>query len=58
MEIYPFLCKIPFLKCWIQLSGRQKNYMPEICQNDQKVDYQGADDKGWTLVLINVNVGF
>ena len=40
--------------------------MPEICQNVQKVDYQGAEGKsffqifkwGWALVLINVNVGF
>ena len=27
-------------KNWIQLSCRLKNYMPEICLNVQKVDYQ------------------
>ena len=43
-----------------------KNYMPEICQNVEKVDYQGAESKdlfqifkwGWELVLIDENVGF
>ena len=62
-----FICKIPFLKNFgIQLSRRLKNYIPEICQNVQKVDYQGAEGKSicqifnlsWALVLINVNVGF
>ena len=40
--------------------------MPEICQNVQKLDYQGAEGKslfqifkwGWAFFLINVNVGF
>ena len=40
--------------------------MPEICQNVQKVDYQGAKGKsffqifkwGLALVLIYINVGF
>ena len=40
--------------------------MPEICENVQKVEWQGAAGKsffqifkwGWALVLINVNVGF
>ena len=40
--------------------------MPGICQNVQKVDYQGAEGKsffqifkwGWPFVLINVDVGF
>ena len=33
--------KIPFLKkIGIQLSRRLKNYVPEICLNVQKVDYQ------------------
>ena len=57
----------PFLKkIGIQLSCRLKNYMPENCQNVQKVDYQGAEGKNFlqtfklveALVLINVNVGF
>ena len=43
-----FICKIPFLKkFWIQLSRRLKNYMPEICQNIQKVDYEGAQGKSF-----------
>ena len=59
--------KNPFSKkTGIQFSCRLKNYMPEICQNVQKVDYKGAEGKnfvqifkwGWALVLINVNVGF
>ena len=38
----------PFLKQFcIQFSCRLKNYMPEICQNVQKVDYQGAEGKGF-----------
>ena len=49
-----------------QLSRGLKKYMPEICQNVQKVDYQRAEDKSffqivksvWTLFLINVNIGF
>ena len=40
--------------------------MPEICQNVQKVNYQGAEGKsifqnfkwGWVLVLITVNVRY
>ena len=40
--------------------------MPEICQNVQNVDYQGAEGKNlfqifkWdcALVLVNANVGF
>ena len=45
-----FTSKIPFLKIfWIQLSRRLKNSMPEICQNIQKVDYQGVEDKGFFL---------
>ena len=40
--------------------------MPKICQNVQKVDYEGAEGKsffqifkwGCALVVINVNVGF
>ena len=40
--------------------------MPNICQNVQNVDYQGAEGKGFfqifkwgcALALINVNVGF
>ena len=36
-----FMCKIPFLKkIGIQLSHRLKNYMPEICLNAQKIDFQ------------------
>ena len=43
-----------------------KNYMPKICQNVEKVDYQEAESKilfqifkwGWGLVLIDENVGF
>ena len=64
-----FVCKILFLKKNCQLSRRLKNYikcMPEICQNVQKVDYQGAEGKsffkifkcGWALVLIDVSVVF
>ena len=58
-------------KTEIQLSCRLRNYIPEICQNVQKVDNQGVEGKGffqifkwgWTLVLINVvlinvNAGF
>ena len=42
-------------------------YMLEICQNIQKVDYQGAEGVRiffqifkwvWALFLINVNIGF
>ena len=62
-----YICKIFFLiKFGIQLSRRMKNDMPEICQNVEKVDYQGAESKnlfqifkwGWGLVLIDENVGF
>ena len=50
----------------VQLSRGLKKYMTEICQNVQKVNYQGAEGKsffqivkwGWALVLINVNVSF
>ena len=57
------MCKISFLKkIGIQLSRRLKIYMLEICQNIQKVHYQGAEQEFfqflvWALVLINVNVG-
>ena len=56
-----FICKIPFFKNFgIQLSRKLNNYMLEICQNVQKVDYQGAECKtffhifkwGWALVLM------
>ena len=41
-----FICKISFLKKFrIELSRRLKNYMPEICQNVQKVVYQEAEVK-------------
>ena len=41
-----FICKISFLKKnGIQFYGRLKNYMPENCQNIQKVDYQEAEVK-------------
>ena len=41
-----YICKILFLKQFgIQLSRRMKNYMPEICQNVEKVDYQGVEVK-------------
>ena len=41
-----FICKIPFLKkIVIQLSCRLKNYIPEIRQNVQNVDYQKAQGK-------------
>ena len=47
-----FICKIPFLKkIEIQLSRRLKNYMPEICLNVQKVDYQGAEDNSFFQIL-------
>ena len=38
--------------------------MPEICQNVQKVDYQGVEGKSffqifkWSMDIININVGF
>ena len=50
-----FICKIPFLKkIEIQLSRRLKNYMPEICLNVQKVDYQGAEGKSFFQILNEV----
>ena len=43
-----FIYKIPFLqKSWIQPSRRLKKYMPEICENFQKVDYHGAESKSF-----------
>ena len=62
-----YICKIPFPKKFgSQISRWLKNYIPEICQNIEKVEYQGTECKnffqiykwGWGLVLINVNVGF
>ena len=47
-----FFCQITFLKKFsIQLSCRLKNYMREICQNVQKVDYQRAEDKSFFQIL-------
>ena len=41
-----FIYKIPFLKkTGTQHSQRLKKCMPGICQNVQKVDYQGAESK-------------
>ena len=41
-----FICQITFLKKFcIELSCRLKNYMREICQNVQKVDYQRSEGK-------------
>ena len=38
-------------KNWIQLSCRLKNYMPEICLNVQKVDYQRAEGSSFFQIL-------
>ena len=47
-----FICIIHFLKEFgIQLSRRLKNYIPEICQNGQKVDYQGAAGKSFFQIF-------
>ena len=47
-----FICKISFLKKnWIQFYRRLKNYMPEICQNIQKVDYQEAEGKSFFQIF-------
>ena len=50
-----FYEKIPFLKeFWVQLSKRLKNYMPDICQNVHKVNYQGAEGKSFFKFLNKV----
>ena len=47
-----FICKISFLKKnGIQFYRRLKNYMPEICQNIQKVDYQEAEGKSFFQIF-------
>ena len=52
---YPFYLQNLFSKeIGIQLSRSLKNYMPEICLNVHKVDYEGAEGRSF---LINVNVG-
>ena len=53
-------------KIGIQLSRRKRNYRPDIRQNFQNLDQQGAEDKvffqifkwGYVLVLTDVNFGF
>ena len=47
-----FISKIPFLKeIGIQLSCRLKNYMPEVCPNVQKINYQGAEIKSFFQIF-------
>ena len=39
-------------KFGIQISRRLKNYIiPQICQNVQKVDYQGAEGKSFSHIF-------
>ena len=38
----------------IQLSRKLKNYIPELYLNVQKVDYQGAEGKSFSQILIEI----
>ena len=43
-----YICKIPFPKKFgSQISRWLKNYIPEICQNIEKVEYQGTECKNF-----------
>ena len=47
-----FICKVPFLKKFgSRLSLGPKNYRSEICQNVQKVNYQGAQGKSFFQIF-------
>ena len=47
-----FICKIFYLKkIGIQLSRRLNNYIPEICENVQEVDYQGTECKSFFQIF-------